>query len=123
MSCREFPCLLKRIRYNVFRMRRNSDRQSSLTLKRAMLLLIALAFLAVASGGVNLLHDHHEEGDHSHPCQVCFLVTMATVALALAFIYLFFIAEKAHGEHPTVLAVVRSTDRLTESAPRAPPRP
>lgn len=104
-------------------MRRNTDRQTSLTLQRAKLLLVALAFLAVASGGVNLLHDHHEEGDHSHPCQVCYLVTMATVALALAFIYLFFIAEKAHGEHPTVLAVVRSTDRLTESAPRAPPRP
>lgn len=103
-------------------MRRNSDSQISHTIRRAKLLLIALAFLAVVSGGVNLLHDHHEEGDHSHPCQVCFLVTMATVALALAFIYLFFIAEKAHGEHPAIAAVVRSTDRLTTSAPRAPPR-
>lgn len=85
--------------------------------------MIAVAFLAVASGGANLLHVHHDDGDHSHPCQVCYLVTMATVALALVLVYLFFIAEKAHGEHPAIMAVVRSTDRLTASAPRAPPRP
>ncbi len=103
-------------------MNRRVHKQSPGTLRRAWLLLIAVAFLAVASGAVNLLHDHHDEADHAQGCQVCYLITIATVALAIAFIYLFFIAEKAHGEHPAMAAVISSTDRLTASAPRAPPR-
>ena len=89
---------------------------------RALTLLVLVGFLAAASGAATLLHTHHDEDDHSQPCQICYLITFATVAMAVAFIYLFFISEKAHGEHPVIMAVVRTCDRLTASAPRAPPR-
>jgi disulfide bond formation protein DsbB len=88
---------------------------------RALMLLVLVGFLAAASGAATLLHAHHDEGDHSQPCQICYLINFTAVAVAVALVYLFFISEKAHGEHPVITAVVRSCDRPGASAPRAPP--
>lgn len=89
--------------------------------KRPLAILALLVFLPLAAGATPLLH-HHDHHD-SAPCQVCYLVKVGSVALAIGLALLLMAAQPTRPSLWPIDAEAHSSEHHTPAAPRAPPSP
>lgn len=90
--------------------------------RRAATLLVLACFFATVTGGAGLLHHHDGPADAAHPCQICYLLTVASAFMAVAFVFLFSLGESRLGHLLAMAPLVHLRDLLTSAAPRAPPQ-
>lgn len=89
-------------------------------MKRPWMIVILLVFLPLAVGATPLLH-HHDDHHDAGPCQVCYLVKIGSVGLAVAFAILLISAEPVRRLPLPVDVFVQGSVHHTPAAPRAPP--
>jgi hypothetical protein len=89
-------------------------------MKRSPAILALLVFLPLAVGATPLLH-HHDDHHDAAPCQVCYLVKIGSVALAVGLTLMLISAQPARLLRRPVDAQAHSSDHHKPAAPRAPP--
>lgn len=89
-------------------------------MKRTITILALLAFLPLAAGATPFLH-HHNHQEAADFCQLCYLVKVGSVALAIAFVMLLVATQAVRPLPLLVDSVARNALQHPPAAPRAPP--
>ncbi|MCA9255481.1 MAG: hypothetical protein KDA33_07575 [Phycisphaerales bacterium] len=92
-------------------------------LKRSLAILTLASLLFMSLGLADALHlgHDHDHGDDSSQCQVCYLVKVATIGVAVS-IALFIVFDNATDDEPTIRLVRPArVGHGGPQAPRAPP--
>jgi disulfide bond formation protein DsbB len=88
-------------------------------MKRSPAILALLVFLPLALGAAPFFHnhDHHDAA----PCQVCYLIKIGSVALAVGLALLLISAQPVRRLRRIADARPHSSEHHQPAAPRAPP--
>ena len=88
-------------------------------MKRSLAVVALLVFAPLAAGATPLLHDH----DHhdAAPCQVCYLVKVGSVALAIGLALLPISGQPVRQLRRPANAQAHRSNHHKPAAPRAPP--
>jgi hypothetical protein len=90
--------------------------------RQILMAFVAVCFLCVVTGAINLVHHHDaHSGPADSQCQICYLLTVAAIGQIVALIALFLAAQAARKRHILAYSTAYSADRLVSASPRAPP--